>query len=187
MEVNGGSSNSSMDPTGNAYTVEPPQIHTVTPSAGPTAGGIRITLVGRGFGSPSESVSRNIVVGAAMCGKIRVVSDTQMSCELPPGPAAGIVDLTVLIDAEKAIPPGAPNELPFQYQTINIASITPDSFPVWKAQDVVLTGTQLARFDVRPAECTEKDDLDPCGDGCDLVTATDTAPCSSQNPLCKRA
>jgi hypothetical protein len=61
-----------------------PQIESVTPSSGPTVGGIWVTVNGRRFGTAKGNIQ--VAVGDTRCAPIEMLqSDSQFHCRLAPG------------------------------------------------------------------------------------------------------
>jgi hypothetical protein len=61
-----------------------PQIESVTPSSGPTVGGIWVTVTGRRFGTAKGNIQ--VAVGDTRCAPIEMlISDSEFHCLLAPG------------------------------------------------------------------------------------------------------
>ncbi len=101
-----------------ASAVAAPQITSVIPGSGPTAGGTSITIVGSGFGAAGNSVA----IGGRLCPVI-AESPTEVVCTLPEGSGASR-PIRLLDGGGLASPP-----FPFGYDAPSITSITATSFP----------------------------------------------------------
>jgi hypothetical protein len=159
----------------NIYSYELPTVHLIEPDAGPTFGGIRVTVYGTGFGRRDEVlVQRSITIGGQACEGVKVVSDRELSCKLPilpVGSAAGKegknVDVIVMVDAKKAVAASTletstPKEMTFRYVDMSIGSVLPADPYVLEGFELVLIGNELAPWDVRPHFCARKSDLQQC-------------------------
>jgi len=111
----------------------PPEIVTIQPPSGPTAGGTRVVVVGRFFGP-----GLTLTFDGAPCTDVVVVSSTEALCTTPPG-EAGPAD--VVADGGPAGGLGAVAEGAFTYvPPPRIDSIAPDEGPTFGGDRVILTG-----------------------------------------------
>ncbi len=70
-----------------------PVIESVSPDHGPAGGGIQLTLAGSGFSGDTL-----VVVGGRAASNVTVVSDGEITCDLPPGEYDAQVTVTVIND-----------------------------------------------------------------------------------------
>ncbi|HKK92073.1 MAG TPA: IPT/TIG domain-containing protein, partial [Longimicrobiales bacterium] len=115
------------------YTYTPgPSVALITPSAGPTAGGTRVTIAGSGF-EPGATVT----LGGTPATNVVVQSGTSITATTPSSPA-GVVDVVVtnpdtraatLVDGYTYAPPPT------------VTSITPSNGPTSGGTSVTITGT----------------------------------------------
>ena len=56
----------------------------ITPRTGSTAGGEKVVLTGRGFGTASP-ITASVSIGGAPCNQVAWVADSQLTCTTPPG------------------------------------------------------------------------------------------------------
>lgn len=75
----------------------PLDVTAVSPSESPVAGGGTVTITGAGFGSSST-----VSIGGVAASDVVVVSDTEITCTVPPH-AAGLVDVAVSYGGETAL------------------------------------------------------------------------------------
>jgi hypothetical protein len=109
-----------------------PFLKSVSPVAGPTAGGYLLKLSGASFGA-GMTVSVGGVPGA--CGSVTVTSQTSATCVMPPG-AAGTVNVAV------TTPFGTSGTKSFTYTNVpTLSAVTPDQGPVAGGTVITLTGT----------------------------------------------
>ena len=118
-------------------------ITSVTPSSGPTNGGISVTITGSGF-DPAGGV--DVMFGAAFAERATILinwSGTAIDCTLPSSCVSGVVDVTVinLATRDTCTLPGG-----FEYTSAGmgvcaIASITPNSGPLFGGNTVMISGT----------------------------------------------
>ena len=205
VSVDGVTSNMTEPTVGsNIYTYALPTIQTIQPPVGPTFGVTRVTLHGTGFGEKDETfVKRSIVIGSNICDNVQVVNDEELSCELPPSknelPTPGGVEVTLLVDSQQAT---TPNNRPllFHYVKMDIISTGVESTvqknvdgasydvpTVMSKMELMVEGTQLAPWNVRPEACANKGDLQDCGEGCLLsghVDVQEKEKCTPEHPKC---
>jgi hypothetical protein len=194
VSVDGVTSNTTAGPRvgNNEYTYELPTVQRIEPAVGPTFGVTRITLHGSGYGKSSDKkIRRSVIIGSKECKNIQVVSDVELSCELPPSqlgqatPDGVAVDL--LIDSQKAINnPGHPTDpLLFHYvkmiiDTVGVEQVLDENDPVYESAIVMkeivynIIGDQLAPWNVRPENCDDKNDLEQCSTNCLLSEHLDS-------------
>ncbi|KAJ2479423.1 SPT3 Dosage dependent suppressor of Ty-induced promoter mutations-like protein [Coemansia sp. RSA 2131] len=77
---------------------EPIQIGQLLPKNGPSAGGVRVMITGRGFHSNIE-----VYFGASKAGHVRVDSPTVITCVLPPSRVWGSVALRISDTVTRAV------------------------------------------------------------------------------------
>lgn len=105
-----------------------PQITSVTPSSGPTAGGIIITISGTGFGAAGNLVP----VGGVACPVTGETTDAIL-CTLPEG--SGASRPIRVVGGGQASPP-----FPFAYDPPSITNITAASFPTAGGLTITING-----------------------------------------------
>lgn len=105
-----------------------PQITSVTPSSGPTAGGAVITISGTGFGAAGNFVA----VGGQACTVTAETTD-EIQCTLPEG--SGASRPIRVVGGGQASPP-----FPFAYDPPSITSITATSFPTAGGLTITING-----------------------------------------------
>ena len=71
-----------------------PALTGVAPGNGPSSGGTALTLTGTGF-TANGAGTNTVTVGGAPCASVTSTSDTQITCNSPPGTAGTAVDVTV--------------------------------------------------------------------------------------------
>lgn len=86
----GGSSSSSFSPQGGSCgpdTVPQVTVTSISPGAGPAAGGTLVTINGGGFTACVSSLTVQFVgaAGVINAANLKVVSDSQLTCSSPPG------------------------------------------------------------------------------------------------------
>lgn len=118
----------------NAFRYESaPTIATITPSAGPIAGGTGITINGTMF-----TTATGVTVGGSACGSFTVVSATQITCVTPAG-AQGAADVVVTNLTGSTTSVGG-----FQYEGApTVTAVSPNSGSVNGGQTITVTGTNL--------------------------------------------
>jgi hypothetical protein len=108
-----------------------PVIESISPTTGPTQGGIDLTLTGTGFFSSGASVT----VGGAVCA-VTSQGDTHVVCILPEGQGR---DLPVVV----TVGGQTSNSVSFSYDAPEIHSISPTKGPAQGGIDLTLVGTNL--------------------------------------------
>lgn len=78
----------------NSSTILPPVITTIAPNVGVLVGGETITITGDGFSPISGWTPPTINFDSALCTNVVVVSNTTLTCTVPPH-SAGVVDVSV--------------------------------------------------------------------------------------------
>ncbi len=78
---------------GDSYTYGPPAVTAVTPSSGPSGGGIRVTISGSDF-----AIGTRVLFGTVASSSILVRSSTSIIA-ISPADAPGTVDIVVITDA----------------------------------------------------------------------------------------
>jgi hypothetical protein len=139
--------------------VPAPAISSLNPSAGPTAGGQTVTILGSSLTEGTVTINGNAVTATCTAGSCTFVT--------PPG-SAGPVPVVV------TTPGGGSNTLTYTYVPApTISSINPDAGPASGGQNVTITGTNLSGGTVAvngttvTATCT--------ADSCTFVTPPGTA------------
>lgn len=105
-----------------------PSVTSITPSSGPTKGGITITITGSGLTAPAT-----ISVGGAVCAAPATNGDTLATCTLPPGAGKGV---PVVFTSG-----GASGKGTFDYTAPTIDSLTPTSGRA--GSTITLTGSNF--------------------------------------------
>lgn len=130
-------------PFADAFTyvddTEPPTGTTVSPGAGPAAGGIPVTITGPGVGEATS-----VTFGGVDAGPITVVGPDQITVLLPGG-APGAVDVVIAL-------PDGPRVLDDAFEYLapdlpTITTITPDEGSTLGGETVVITGAHLDLVD----------------------------------------
>ena len=93
-----------------AATQKTPVIRKVTPSDGPTAGGIEVTCLGEGFVAGSK-----VLFGDVMATTTTVWSDAALVCLLPPAARPGFVKVTVYNPDALTTNQSSHERVPFKY------------------------------------------------------------------------
>ncbi|GJJ06244.1 hypothetical protein Clacol_000435 [Clathrus columnatus] len=75
-----------------AYAMEPPRIHRLIPSSGPTTGGIEVTVLGSNF---HASLPLECVFGGVVASSTHRWSDNTLVCLLPPRATPGTVSVEI--------------------------------------------------------------------------------------------
>ena len=120
----------------NAFThvFVPPTIASVSPSAGPVAGGTSITVSGTNLLGASE-----VLVGGVPATGLTVVDAWTIACVTPAG-SAGARDIRVTVPGGSVTQPGG-----FSYHAPpTIASVSPSSGPEGGGTSVTIVGSNLA-------------------------------------------
>lgn len=139
-----------------AYQYVAPQITTVSPASGPSAGGTNLTITGSGFGT-SGSVS--VTVGGVPATNVTRVDSTRITATTPAG-TVGAANVVVTVSGAA----GSPGPIVitgtglFTYApsvwSPTLAAITPNSGPLAGGQTVTLTGTNFRASDSSLATVT---------------------------------
>lgn len=140
---------------GLARAAAPAQVEAVTPAAGPTAGGTKVTILGVGF---IDALA--VAFGTSPALTFRVVADGEVIAVSPPG--TGTVDVTV------TTPGGTSARGPadrFTYSAVpSVAEVLPAAGPTAGAASVLILGSGFSaatgvQFGGLPAQFTvERDD-----------------------------
>ncbi|MEU4341558.1 IPT/TIG domain-containing protein [Nocardia sp. NPDC023852] len=162
----GGTSN------GLPYTYVPvPSLTSISPTAGPVAGGTTVILTGTGLTGATA-----VTFGATPATSFTVNSATQITAVAPAGTGTVLVTVTT--------PGGTSNGVFYSYVAApSLTSISPIAGPVTGGTTVVLTGTNLTgatavTFGATPAtsftvnSATQITAVAPAGTGTSLVTVT---------------
>ena len=124
------------DDSADAFVDLRPVITAVSPANGPAGGGITLTLTGSGF----DAGAAHVVVGDRVAVDTSVVSDTEISFVLPPGPPEQSQTITVFNDNGFAHLLQA-----FTYNRIpTVAAVTPQDGPGAGGTTITITGTDFA-------------------------------------------
>ncbi|MDQ0956271.1 hypothetical protein QFZ66_000149 [Streptomyces sp. B4I13] len=125
------SGQSATSPGAYFFYAAPPQLHSATATAGPTAGGLTVTLTG------SNLLNASAVLFGLNTAIYTAVSDTQINATVPAG--SGTAPITVIT------PGGTSNPLPFAYiPGPTLTALVPTSGPTSSGTVITLTGTALA-------------------------------------------
>ncbi|MBR58858.1 MAG: hypothetical protein CMH54_12670 [Myxococcales bacterium] len=137
---------------GYQYTA-PPEVNTVVPAAGPTAGGQTVTLSGTGFVEPFE-----VRLGTTLVNDIELVNDNTIEITTPPS-AAGSVDIWVTTSYGASITQDGYMYYDTPPTGVEILNVVPNSGPILGGTEVVVTAAGLGssldtsiRFGNQPAE-----------------------------------
>ena len=126
-------------PSGYLYAAAPTLdgIVAISPSSGPTAGGTRVHIFGRGFGAGPVTVSFGAVAGTG----VRVVDDGHVEVNSPPAAAAGAVDVSVARqDTTTFTLPGA-----FRYDArVDLTTLSPVSGTAQGGTVLTISGSGFA-------------------------------------------
>lgn len=95
VRVTQAGSTSSAQPV-DVFTYGPPVVMGLSPSTGPSAGGIRVTIDGVGF-----AIGAQVFFGSIACTQLRVTSSRSIEVVVPPG-TPGTVDVTVATPAGRS-------------------------------------------------------------------------------------
>ena len=111
-----------------------PVVSSVSPSAGPLAGGTSVTITGSGFsGAPA------VKFGTAAAAGYTVNSDTKITATSPAA-LAGVVDLTVTASGYTSATSSADR---FTYTALPVVTIIPTYGPATGGTSVILTGSNF--------------------------------------------
>jgi formylglycine-generating enzyme required for sulfatase activity len=117
----------------------PPTIATVTPSAGPLAGGTTITITGANFYNGSSNAS--VTIGGVAATSVQVVNGNTITAVTPPSSTTGVKTVRV------TTPSGQVDSIPansFNYIAAPaISSVNPSGGPVGGGTTVTITGTNF--------------------------------------------
>ena len=115
------------------YLAAPPQIASISPTSGPTAGGTTVIIRGSGFTGASK-----VLFGATAANSFTVNNDTQITAVSPAG--SGTVHVTVITPVGTT---AASNADRFTYLAAppHIASISPTSGPMAGGTTVTIRGS----------------------------------------------
>jgi hypothetical protein len=124
--------------TADRFTYDPiPTVTAITPAAGPTAGGVMVTVVGTGFVTGKTAVSFGSGHAAT---SINVLSPTTLQAS-PPAGSTGGVDVTVTTPGGTSFTSAADR---FTYSAPpTVTSISPKSGPSTGGTSVSITGTNF--------------------------------------------
>jgi hypothetical protein len=81
------------------FTYEPPVIESISPPFASLFGGDEIVISGRNFGfeTCTSCVLPKVLVGGFMCENVKLISSSEIRCEVPPATQAGHVPLVVVV------------------------------------------------------------------------------------------
>ena len=114
-------------------TLTPPSLNTVSPAAGPLAGGQTVTLSGSDFASDTT-----VKFGGASATNVTLSGSGSITCVTPAGTASGAVDVVVT----SATNGSATLSGGYTYQgQLTVTTITPTSGSVSGSTNVTITGT----------------------------------------------
>jgi hypothetical protein len=127
-------SNGAMALVGGDFTfLDQPQVSTVTPASGPTAGGATIVIGGGDFTDASS-----VTVGGTPCANYSIDSTTQITCTTPAG-IAGLTGVSVTT-------PGGSDTYNSSYTYVaspTVTSAAPSAGPTAGGTALTVTGTNL--------------------------------------------
>eukprot|EP00002_Diphylleia_rotans_P014942 TRINITY_DN28_c0_g2_i2.p1 TRINITY_DN28_c0_g2~~TRINITY_DN28_c0_g2_i2.p1 ORF type:complete len:648 (+),score=140.01 TRINITY_DN28_c0_g2_i2:115-2058(+) len=119
----------------------PPVIQTLTKAHGvaPTSGKTAILIEGSNFGDDASQV--HVSIGVSYCANIQIVSDTQLTCVIPPGVGK---DLAVIVVVN-----GLATNKPiyFSYDAPSIQQISASRGPTEGKQSLTITGINFGPED----------------------------------------
>ena len=116
------------DPGCGTVASDPVEITGVTPASGPVAGGIRITIEGRNFGTRADT-PRTVQLGTTPAPDVTFVADDRLLATTPEGASAGAVDLGVDVAGASATLPAA-----FTYESTVSVDAAPSRFALYPNQ-----------------------------------------------------
>ncbi len=123
-------------PNGYTFQGPAPALSSVSPNAGPTAGGTLVTLAGTNFAAGATVTFRG-----ASATSVAVASTTTITC-VTPAASIGPAPVTVTnVDAQSAT---LPSGFTFQGPIPTLSSVTPNSGPLAGGTLVTLAGTDFA-------------------------------------------
>ncbi len=118
--------------------VDRPSITLVEPPAGPTIGGIPLTIHGLNFGTSGEDPEPIVLVGSQPAMSVERVSDGRITCLLPAGAGA---DRPVSVLVGGAV--GAASPQPFHYFPPQVDLLAPSSGPAEGGVLLTLMGSNF--------------------------------------------
>ncbi len=113
-----------------------PQINSISPTVGSSAGGTPVTILGSGFVNSVTSVA----LGGVSCGSFSFISSTEVRCTTG-AHAAGQVDVVVTVNSSTGTATNAFTYLP----TLTLSAVAPTSGTTLGGTAIVLTGTNFDR------------------------------------------
>jgi|GEM_PF-6529965 len=114
-----------------------PVVTSVSPTAGPTAGGTPVTITGSGFTGATQ-----VTFGNNPATNLTVKSDTQITCTSPAGTTAGTVHVTVTTSSGTSATTTA-DQFTY-YDPPTLTSISPNAGLTAGGTTVLITGTNFA-------------------------------------------
>ena len=119
----------------NAFTyIAPPTVTSVSPSAGPIAGGTAVTITGTNF-----ATGATVTIGGTAATNVVVVSGTQVTATTPAG-SAGAATVTVTVNGQSG---GLTNGFTYVVPP-TVSSVAPNSGTTAGGTAVTITGTNFA-------------------------------------------
>ncbi|KAH8069310.1 hypothetical protein JL721_6131 [Aureococcus anophagefferens] len=124
----------------------PLEVHAAEPNRGPAAGGTVVALKGRGF-EPSGGLACDFGVGAAAPAVF--VSSSEIRCEAPPFPAAGVYRLGCRFVSDEADPRDAPASAATYVSATKLRCAAPDTLRATTSRgEVTVNGVEYSTQDV---------------------------------------
>ncbi|MCI0341961.1 MAG: IPT/TIG domain-containing protein [Planctomycetales bacterium] len=122
----------------NGYTFQgtPPTLSSVSPAAGPLAGGTLVTLTGTGF-----LAGATVTVGGSPATTVTVASSTTITCVTPAGAMGPAAVVVTNVDAQTA---SLPTGYTFQGPVPSVLGVSPSAGPLAGGTLVTITGTNFA-------------------------------------------
>ena len=122
--------------SGCSGSAPPPELEAISPAAGSSLGGGVLTVTGMFLGVPNAQTTK-VQVGGVPATSVDVVDGTMLTCVLPPGPPAQLVDVQVETGGGTATLFGA-----FTYHPLpTISALAPEAGTSLGGTAVTVTGT----------------------------------------------
>lgn len=119
--------------TANDYTYGIPTLTSISPAAGPAAGGTTVIITGTNLSGATA-----VKFGAKPAGSFTVNSNTQITAKAPSGTAGTTVDVTVTTGGGTTATSAGSK---YSYGAPTVTSLSPASGPAIGGNSVVITGT----------------------------------------------
>jgi hypothetical protein len=104
------------------FSYAAPEVSTVNPSIGNSAGGLPVTLSGSNFGA--ADFRPRAFVGSRPCARTIYVSDDKIVCVTPPGGGWDAISVAVARQNGRPLPSA------FEYAAPSLSRVYPDSGPL---------------------------------------------------------